>query len=127
MKKLITNLKPIVYLLTLIILLQGCAIYHPIGVTLDQAVHEGKKVKLVTNQDKVIKFKRIESENEMYYGFTKVKKELVRIPINAEQVKTIKPKNNVGSVLVSIPLIFVSVVILGIIVGAVQGGVYPSK
>ena len=127
MKKLITNLKPIVYLLTLIILLQGCAIYHPIGVTLDQAVHEGKKVKLVTNQDKVIKFKRIESENEMYYGFTKVKKELVRIPINAEQVKTIKPKNNVGSVLVSISLIFVSVVILGIIVGAVQGGVYPSK
>ena len=124
MKKLITNLKPIVYLLTLIILLQGCAIYHPIGVTLDQAVHEGKKVKLVTNQDKVIKFKRIESENEMYYGFTKVKKELVRIPINAEQVKTIKPKNNVGSVLVSIPLIFVSVVILGIIVFVVAGGGY---
>lgn len=122
MKKLITILKPIVYLLTLIILFQGCAVYHSKGVTLDQAVHKGKKVELVTNQDEVIKFKRIESENGLFYGVTKVKKELVRIPINAEQVKTIRPKNKVVSVLVNIPVILVSVVALSVIVYAVGGG-----
>ena len=116
MKKLTINLKPIVYLLTLIILFQGCAVYHSKGVTLDQAVYEGKKVILVTNQDKVIKFKRIESENGMFYGVTKVKKEFVRTPINAEQVKTIRPKNKVVSVLVSI---FVySFLLAGIILGS---------
>ena len=124
MKTMKKHLKSLAIVLGIIVVFQGCAVYHSKGVTLDQAVHEGKKVKLVTNQDKVIKFKRIESENEMYYGFTQVKKELVRIPINVEQVKTIRPKNKVGSVLVSIPVIWLSVVTLGMIVFAVAGGYY---
>ena len=113
MKTLRTYLRPVAYALTLLILFQGCTVYRSQGVTLDQAVYDGKKVKLVTNQDKVIKCKRIELENGLFYGVTKVKKEDVRTPINAEQVKTIRPENEIVTALIIFPIIPLSV--LGIL------------
>ena len=77
MKKLKRKLTPIAFLLGVIIFFQGCTVYKGQNVTLDRAVEEVTKTKLVTNYGITHKFKRVEKEDGHYYGIKRTKGEIV--------------------------------------------------
>lgn len=77
MKKIRTHLSKIALVLTAIISLQSCTVYHSKIASLDEAINTGNKVKTKTQKngtDKgnlVYKFKRIEKVDDKIYGITK--------------------------------------------------------
>ena len=69
MKTIKLFLKPISYLLTFLILLQGCMVYKRTGVTLEEASKTEEKVKVEKIDGKKIKFSRIMEGNDgIFYG-----------------------------------------------------------
>ena len=130
MKTLKTYLKPISYLLTFLILLQGCVIYKKNPSTIDEAVKANTNVRIETKDDKTIKFKRIEFENEQYFGINnalkfynetgmsglvkrKKKMEIIKTLIELNDVQEIKIKDKTMSTVVPIaaPLVIIGGVI----------------
>lgn len=58
-------------LLALLLLLQSCYVYNQ-PATVEEAVTENKKVKVITADDKKYKFKRLKNENGRLIGITRV-------------------------------------------------------
>ena len=101
--------KPITYLLTFLILLQGCVIYKKKPSTIDEAVKANTNVRIETKDDKTIKFKRIEFRNGQYLGISKSLKThkeintttgLVEEKIQIENLQTPLQENNINEILI---------------------------
>ena len=93
MKTLKIFLKPVSYLLTFLILLQGCIIYKKKPVTINEAVKANTNVRIETKDNQLIKFKRIEFENGQYFGINKFHKEFIKTSIEVDMVENVKIKN----------------------------------
>lgn len=109
MKTLKNKLKSISFLFALVMIIQSCTVYKSKPISLDQAVQKESKVRVQTNDNEKLKFKKIIFENSNYYGVKKSKGELVRIPLNQEFIFNIKEKNKTLSTVLSIgiPLVIV--------------------
>ena len=69
MKKLKTYFKPISYLLTFLILLQGCTVYKSSGVSLDEAFQAETKVRVEKKNGEKEKYLQIVvMDDGKYYG-----------------------------------------------------------
>lgn len=137
MKKIRTHLSKIAIILTVIISLQSCTVYHSKIASLDEAINTGNKVKTKTQKngtDKanlVYKFKRIEKVDDKIYGITRrnssTHKKLmsqvserqmegyyVAIELTENDLHAIYLKNKTASIILSIAI---PLVVLGIIYG----------
>ena len=115
MKTLKKCLKPISYLLTFLILLQGCTVYKTASVTLDEASKSNTKVRVKTFNNKSLKFDRIEVVNNKIHGINNV--EMSITPIEKDNIEKIQLKDKTMSTILSIAIPVVVIVgILGIIV-----------
>lgn len=76
-------------LISLIMLLQGCVVYHKTPVSLDQAARAGTKAKIVKADGSLAKYKYITEINGEYYGVSKKSGMWVETPTN------INPKSEV--------------------------------
>ena len=105
-------------LLALMMIVQSCTVYKRTPVTIAEASESQQKMLLITTSDKRIPLKKIEKTDSIYYGIKKVKGEIVRIPINENEVKKIRPVSRSGSGFATAGLIVsaVVVVILGILI-----------
>lgn len=110
MKKLKKQIKSIALSLSILILFQGCTVYKSTPVTLDQAVQNASKVKVMTKSSEIMKYKKIEVENGNYYGIKKAKKEMVKTPLDEKFIASIKEKDKTLSTILTIGI---PVVILG--------------
>ena len=92
MKALKIYFKPVSYLLTFLILLQGCTVYKKQNISLEQAVETKGKVKLVTKTNDRHIFKYITNFNGEYYGIDKRKGEVIKYPLHEKDINTYKTK-----------------------------------
>ena len=66
MKTTTRHLKVVALFLSVLILFQGCTVYKPTNVTLEEAVKADTKVRLKTKDHQTLKFKNIAVENGIY-------------------------------------------------------------
>ena len=100
-KKLI---KPIAFLLGLLILLQSCVAYKSTSVSLEEAVKLEKKAKIETKGYEILKFQKIVSEEGKYYGVKKIKGEKVKILIDSTGIKKVMLHDKTLSTVLTIAL-----------------------
>ena len=124
MKTIKAHLKAVACLLTLLILLQGCTVYKKSNITLEDAYKSEIQVKVKTNDNKTLKYKRIEFEDGKYYGVNEPyyrsnypehkKVESIKTHIKLENIEYIKIKDEKASRLATFAIPGV-IVIAGIV------------
>lgn len=99
------------------ILFQSCRVYHKEHVTLDKAVEEGKRVKIMTKNGTKLKFKKIVHSNGFYYGIKRVKGNDELNPIDPNSIKYVRLHNKTMSIIYGTGIgILISGVIMSIII-----------
>lgn len=99
MKTIRSNVKSFAILLSILFLYQSCRVYHSKPVSLDQAVREGKRVKIHAKDNKIFKYKKIVCENGKFYG---VKNKSKRVLIDSIMVKKVRLHNKGLSIVLGI-------------------------
>ena len=127
MKKIKAHLKVVAFLLTLLILLQACTVYKKSNITLEDAYKSEIQVKVKTNDNKTLKYKRIEFEDGKYYGVNEPyyrsnypehkKVESIKTPIKLENIEHIKIKDETASKIITfgIPIVLAGVAIIALV------------
>ena len=83
-------------------MLQSCTVYNRASSSLDKAVLNKSKVKIITTNNDKIKLNYIKSKNEAYYGVDKVKGKYVNIPIDEAKIISVHEKNKTTSAIVTV-------------------------
>ena len=78
------------FMLSLLILIQGCTVYKSAQITLEQAAKEEQKVKVITKNNQKLKFEYIRFDNGQYYGVTRGKNIISQIPLEENMVKEVR-------------------------------------
>jgi hypothetical protein len=118
MKVLTLCRKFICTVLMTVLLLQSCTIYKKSTIDLDQAVASHKKVLLTRNNDKKLHLKKIEFVDGGYLGSATVKGKGVKVPIDASDIKSIRPINKSATVWANIGMIGIPVIVITVAVAA---------
>ena len=131
------SLKLIALLLSVAILVQGCAAYNGLPTPIDKAVPTSNKVKVVLSNNRPYIFKRIDTDGSQLYGIVKQKSDLaqqlpdqiipledsnrfVRINLEIQQIKEVYLLNKEQTTFQNIALVLLVGVpiVIGIIVAA---------
>lgn len=114
MKTLKIYLKVIALFCSALILFQSCTVYKSTPISIEHAVQNENKVKVVTKSGEKFKFSRIGVEDDNYYGVSKSKGALVKTVLDEKTINRIKEKDKTMSTILNfgIPVI--------ILVGAVS-------
>ena len=114
MKTSTRRLKVVALFFSVLILLQGCTVYKKANVTLEEAVTSDTKVRIKTNDNKTLKFKKIGIENGDYYGLLNYKSAWVKTQINEGNIEKIQVKDKTASTILNIivPLAILTTVIV---------------
>ena len=109
--------KPIAVFLAILVLFQCCRVYYKEPVSVDEAMNnELKKVKIITIDDRELRFDSIYYKNDKLYGLLRAKKGKSEVLLKEEFIKEIyflNPNKSAGFTLL---LIFgIPIVILGIV------------
>lgn len=119
MKKFNLKLKRLSVLLSVLIIAQSCQVYRTSSISLDEASKIDEKVKVQTIEGKRIEFKKIDKEEDFYYGLKRKKGELVKIPLNHEDIVGIFPKHKTASIVNTILLSLVVVGLVTVIISSI--------
>ncbi|MCG2609933.1 hypothetical protein LZZ90_00255 [Flavobacterium sp. SM15] len=116
MSKKYKNLKTISFLLAIVFLFQSCKAYHSVPVSLEEASKANTLVKITTLNNKKIIFKRVEKNNDIYYGLQNTNKGVTRIQLNEATIEKVRVLNKRKSnTLTIICLSATAVTIVGLI------------
>lgn len=113
------HLYPVAIFLSLIILFQSCTVYRSNPINIEEASQQNVKMKAFTKDGEVLKFRRIEKENDSYFGYVKLKSSTGKIlqkkvkefeksgrftafELNPNEIKEIYPQNKSVTTLVNI-------------------------
>jgi hypothetical protein len=104
--------KLVALILGILILFQGCSVYHKGTRTLVQAVQEQKRVKITTLDNRTMHFKKVVYKDGKYYGVKKLKDSRKDIWLFENDIKELKVENKTMSIVVSslpitIPLFYI--------------------
>jgi hypothetical protein len=102
--------------LSVILLLQGCVVYHKNPITLEQAAEQKTPVKVHFQGDETVKFKYIVEEDGLFYGSDKKTREWSIILLDEGRVQNVYGKNKSASTWITIGVIGVPIVILVIFI-----------
>ena len=108
MKTIKTHLRVVAFFFSAAILFQGCSVYHTGARTLDEAVQDQKKVKIITQENRTLYFKKIVFNDGKYYGVKKLKDNTKDVWIFEKDIKKLRVENKTMSVMLSLsPLIII--------------------
>jgi hypothetical protein len=119
MKTIKKQYKLIALVLSMLILFQGCTVYRSVSISLEQAVQNESKVRVKTNSNKKLKFKRIGNENGTYYGVKKSNGVIVKTPLDHNIINSINEKDKTLSTILSIGI---PVIIVGGLIAVAGAG-----
>jgi hypothetical protein len=111
-------LKPVAIFLAIAVLFQCCKVYHKDPISVDVAVsNEVKRVKVITNDDRVYVFDSIYYKQDKLYGLSakKDKSELLIIEESIKEIHLYNPGKSTGMtvlLILSIPAAFAVIVII---------------
>ena len=107
------RLKSIAIILATLLLFQSCVVYHKTPTTLEKASQEQIKNKVTTTNGEVTKYKFISQEEGVFYGNVEEEwGEFRKVPLDSEEIITIRTKNKTASTLVTITVITIPVLAL---------------
>ena len=113
MKTIRKNLKANCCILMILTICQSCVVYHKVPVTIEQAAKEHTKTKILLEDGRIEKFKRITYKDEQYYGTRMTGNGQVTIPININSINKVQVKNKTASILVTvIPVVALTALII---------------
>jgi hypothetical protein len=111
-----TCIKPTAIFLSIIVLFQCCKVYYKEPVSVDEAMNNKiKKVKIITIDDRELKFDSIYYKNDKLYGLLRAKKGKSEVPKKEESIKEIyflNPNKSAGMTFLLI--VGIPIAILGI-------------
>ena len=109
MKTIKIHLKIVAFLISSMILIQGCSVYKSTTVTLDQAYKSQTKVKVLTTDDETLMFKRIDFIDGKYYGVSEKVSQLEDRLIDESSINSIRILDKTTSIIlnIGIPIIIV--------------------
>ena len=102
MKTIKLHYRIIAFSFSILILFQGCTVYKSANVTLDEAVIANTKVRVKTNDNKTLRFEKIQLDNGVYYGMMYLNKSWVKIPVNEDNFDKIQVKDKTSSTILTI-------------------------
>ncbi len=102
MKAIKQQFKTAALFLSILILFQGCSVYHKGTITLDEAVQEQKKVKISGTNNQIMHFKKIVLKDGKYYGVKKLNDNRKDVRLFDEYIKNIKSKNETMSIILTV-------------------------
>jgi uncharacterized membrane protein len=108
--------------LSILILFQSCKATHhdAFHSVLLKAIEKNERVKIVTKDSLVLKYRKVTFEEESFLGVQKVKRTIVKTPIDMENINTIKTENKImKGILTTTAGVIVGIIVLGLIVGYV--------
>ncbi|HSD13048.1 MAG TPA: hypothetical protein VLB74_00215 [Flavobacterium sp.] len=117
MEVLYKKIQTISLLLTLIFLFQSCYVYQKASINPDKAVAANGRMKVITTDNKKYKFLKIKKKDSTYYGITKMKGQIVNIPLEKENMKSIHPVNKTNSTILTVGTVLLSAGTVIIIIG----------
>lgn len=113
MKTLKIYLKVIPLFCSVLILFQSCTIYKSAPISIEHAVQNENKVKVITKSGEKYKFSRISVEDNKYFGVLKNKGTAFKTILDEKSITTIKEKDKTLSTVLNIGI---PVIILGVII-----------
>jgi len=123
MKAIKIHLKAVALFFSILILLQGCTVYKSPNVTLEAAVRTDNKIKITTNDNQTLKFKRIGFEDGFYFGVKKINGETIKTQIDEQKAEKVQLKDETLSAIITVlfPLALIGLLAL-ILYGDMIGG-----
>ena len=122
MKTIKKSLKVVALFFSVLILSQGCVtVYKSANVSLEEAVMADTKVRITANDNKTMKYRNITKINQEYFGNKKVHGDLIKIPIQNEDIEKVRIKNKPMSAVVGV-LIYLGGFIVVVGTGVVLSG-----
>ena len=116
------HFKVVVFFFFVLILFQSCVtVYKSSNVTLEEAVKADTKVKITTNDNKTLKYLNITKINQEYFGIKKINGDLIKIPIQIENIEMVRLKNKPISMIIG-GLIYLGGFIVIVVTGVVLSG-----
>ncbi len=106
---------PILFLTFLLLPLHSCVVYHKTPSTLEQAAELPIRAKVTNVQGEQTKYRYIMLKDGAYYGVKKQSGEVVKIPLNAEELEKVQVKNKVASTWLTVGAIALPVAAVGFV------------
>ena len=94
--------RPITLFMIALLLFQSCRVYHKAEVSIDKAVSEEKRVRLITKDGQKLKFKRIIKTDNQYYGIKSLKPDAVKTSIDPSNIRSLRLHNQTLSIVFGI-------------------------
>ncbi|MCK0178922.1 hypothetical protein MWU50_06455 [Flavobacteriaceae bacterium S0862] len=109
MKAINEYLKPVAFVLSFLILLQGCTVYKSAPISIEEASKMDTAVRVITKDNEKLKYDRIVKENGKYYSVKNERTADVIKPIDTMQIKEVKAIDKTGSTVLTIGVIVTGV------------------
>lgn len=93
-------------------LLQSCSVYQKTPVSIDEAVTTENKALIIKTDDTKLKLKKIEQIEGVYYGIIDGDREIVKVPLNKSEIKTIRILDKSTSTLSTIAVVVVPLALI---------------
>jgi len=115
MKTIKIHLKVISLFVIALILLQSCTVYKSTTATLDEAFKSNTKTKVITTDNQTLKFMRIDFIDGKYYGVSKTSQKFEDMPLDINNISSIKVKNKTVSAILNVgtPVVLVGLTLYG--------------
>lgn len=97
-----TFIKPTVVYVSLFILLNSCSVYYEKEVSFEEAYQSRKPARLITNENRKVKLKKIIYKDSTYYGISYYKKNKVEFPLSNETRKSLRLKDRTTSTIINV-------------------------
>ena len=112
------------FFIVFILLLQSCTIYKTAPISIDQAIQNQSEVKIHTLNRDTYRFTAIEDIDGNYFGINKSAHEILRTPLNENQISTIKEKDKTLTTIFDVGVVFI--ILAPVIFLGTNGGFDPT-
>ncbi len=106
------QIKTIALFLTILMLFQSCVVYHKTPTTLEKASQEQIKTKVTDTNGEVAKYKYITYDSGVFYGVNKKSGELIKTPLDENEILQLLVKNKSASTWVTAAVIAIPVIVI---------------
>ena len=106
----------ITLMFSMLMLIQSCTVYRSVPASLQEAVEKNTKVKIVTKDNKKLKYRYLGQNGNLFYGVSKQGRAIIKTPIDKNAIGTIKIKDKTMSTILSIVAPVAIVIGLGAII-----------
>ena len=112
MKALKNRLKSITLFFIAIIMFQSCVGYQSTSISLEQAAKEQKRTKIRTSSNNKYYYEKIVLEEGQFYGIKKLNKNMVKIPLDTNEINDVYLQSKSKSSWMTIVAIAIPVIAL---------------